>query len=365
MSFENVILTADNCRYCLMCRHISPVERVTQRETLSPHGWGLIIASVRRGLLKWNEDSVGVIYSAPDSGNSRAHCVTDQPLDEAIAAVRAEIVGRRLAPEAVYALDAAFKKYGTPYAEQVPSRPSEQGETALFVGDEAEYLWPEAQNAALELLSALGIRPVRIGIGRHNGFLSSSLGLTETARDLAKANLKELQAAGARRMLVLSPGDYFVFNQMYAERLGIEWPEEVELVEVTRLLAGAQEAGQLSFRRSADHTPYAYVDPTHAVRVPDRHDDPRRLLEAVLPGERRELFWRKERAHPVGSTGLQFTTPDIADKLTLSRLEDAQKAGAELLICEDPGTLKKLSEKADRFGLRVCGLYELLAEHLE
>ena len=364
MSIENVILTADNCRYCLMCRHISPVERVTQRETLSPHGWGLIIASVRRGLLKWNDDTVGVIYSAPDSGNSRAHCITDQPLDEAIAAVRAEIVTRRLAPESVYELDSALQQYGTPFARQAPAGVVEQGETALFVGDEAEYLWPDAQAAALELLAALGIRPVRIGAGRNNGFLASSLGLPETARELAQANLSELQASGAGRMLVLSPGDYFAFNQMYIERLGIEWPENVELVEVTALLARALEAGTLHFRRSADETPYAYVDPTHAVRVPDRHDDPRQLLEAVLPGERRELFWRRERAHPVGSTALQFTTPELAEKLTLARLEDAENSGARLLVTEDPGTLKQLSEKADRFGLRVHGLYELLAEHL-
>jgi Fe-S oxidoreductase len=365
MSIENVILTADNCRYCLMCRHVSPVERVTQRETLSPHGWGLIIASVRRGLLKWNDDTVGVIYSAPDSGNSRAHCVTDQPLEEAIAAVRAEIVTRRLAPDAVYEIDAALQQYGTPFVRQAPAGATDQGEIVLFVGDEAEYLWPGAQEAALQLLAALGIQPIRIGVGRSNGFLASSLGLPETARELAQANLRELEASGARLMLVLSPGDYFTFHQMYWERLGVQWPESVELLEVTSLLARALEAGQLHLRRSVDETPYAYIDPTHAVRVPGRHDDPRRLLEAVLPGERYELFWRRERAHPVGSTGLQFTTPDLAEKLTLARLQDAADSGARLLVSEDPGTLKQLSEKAERFGLRVRGLYELLVEHLD
>src|SRR3989304_3267814 len=88
MPIENVILTTDNCRYCLMCRHVASIEHVTHRETLSPHGIALVIASVRRGLLQWNADTVDVIYSAADNGNSRAHCVFDQPLPEAIAAVR-------------------------------------------------------------------------------------------------------------------------------------------------------------------------------------------------------------------------------------------------------------------------------------
>ena len=48
---EDVILTTENCRYCLMCRHVCPVGHVTRLETLTPHGWGLTIASIRRGIV--------------------------------------------------------------------------------------------------------------------------------------------------------------------------------------------------------------------------------------------------------------------------------------------------------------------------
>jgi Fe-S oxidoreductase len=66
----------------------------------------------------------------------------------------------------------------------------------------------------------------------------------------------------------------------------------------------------------------------------------------------------------VGSTALQFTKPDIAEKLTRARLEDARRSGAHLLITEDPGTLKQLTQYAEEFHLRITGLYELLAEHV-
>lgn len=364
MKLQNVIATTDNCRYCLMCRHIAPVEQVTHKETLSPHGWALLIASVRRGLMEWNEDTVDVLYSAPDGGNSRAHCVTDQPLPEAIAAVRADVVEHNLAPAVVYELNEALKEWGNPYEQQALQSTVGQGDVALFVGDEARYLWPDALEGALKLLKAVGVEPVLIGVGRNNGYLASSLGFPETAKAMAQATLDELKASGAGRMLVLSPGDYFTFNQLYDERLGIEWPADVELVEVTTFLAGRFEGGALKFKQFADESAYAYVDPTHAVRVPTRHDAPRKLLAAVMPTGGRELFWRRERAHPVGSTALQFTKPDIADKLTRARLEDAQQTGAQIIITEDPGTLRQLREKADLFGLRVQGLYELLVEHL-
>jgi Fe-S oxidoreductase len=214
------------------------------------------------------------------------------------------------------------------------------------------------------LLAALGVDPVLIGVGRNNGYMASSLGLPETAKSLAHATLDELKASGAKRLLTLSPGDYFTFNQLYEERLEIPCPEDVELIEVTAFLAQQLKAGKLKLETSKDETPYAYVDPTLAVRVPTRHEAPRKLVNWVQPTSRAELLWRKERAHPVGSTALQFTRPDIAEKLTHARLRDAQQAGVQTLITDDPGTLHKLSEKAEQHNLHVQGLYELLAEHL-
>jgi Fe-S oxidoreductase len=181
---------------------------------------------------------------------------------------------------------------------------------------------------------------------------------------LAETTLAELQATGASRLIVLSPGDYFTFNQLYEERLGIEFPADIELIELTTLLANRLEGGEIKFNKFSQNIPYAYVDPTHAVRVPERHDHPRKLLAAVMPGTAKELFWRRERGHPVGSTALQFTKPDIAEKLTLARLEDAQRSGAKLLISDDPGTIHQLEGAAERFGLEVKGLYDLLFEQL-
>jgi Fe-S oxidoreductase len=361
---ELVNTTADNCRYCLMCRHLAPVELVTHKETFSPHGWGILIASERRGLIEWNEDTVKALYAAPDNGNSQAHCVTDQPLPGVIAAVRASLVKKKLAPAVVYELDSALNEWQNPYEKKAPKPSKGKGEVALFMGDEAQYLWPDVQDSALKLLAALEVDPVLIGVGRNNGYLASSLGLHETAKSLARATLDELKATGSKRMLVLSPGDYYTFSKLYEERLGISWPENVELLEVTTFLAEQLEMGILKLKQSTDEKPYAYVDPTQAVRVPSRHDAPRKLLNAVLPTSGLELLWRRERAHPVGNTALQFTWPDIAEKLTDARLHDAHQSGAQNIITDDPGTLYKLSEKADQYELRVQGLYELLASHL-
>ena len=235
---NNYMETLENCRFCLMCRHVAPVGLVTDLETLTPHGIALIATSQQRGLIEWNEETVGIIYSEPDGGNCRAHCVFDQPHPAAVAAVRVNLVEQNLAPETVYETGKALDEWGTPFAQEGAETASGQGNVALFVGDEAKHLWPNALPAALKLLGSLGIEPVLIGNGRNNGLLATSLGFPETAANLVQATLAELKDSSAQKLLFLSPGDYFTFKQAIDERLGIEFPADVELVELVSLLAG-------------------------------------------------------------------------------------------------------------------------------
>lgn len=361
----NYIETLENCRFCLMCRHMAALAVVTDVETLTPHGIALIATSIERGLIEWNDETVGVIYSEPDGGNCRAHCVFDQPHPEAVAAVRAELVEQNLAPQVVYEVQAALEKWATPFAEKPVEAASGTGDVAIFVGDEAKYLWPGTIPAVQKLVAAAEGGPVIIGNGRSNGLLATSLGLRSTAVALAEANLAEIRISGAKTLLVLSPGDYFTFNQAYSERLDVEFPDDVEIVELTTWLAQQMDAGVLKFRADAAGAEVTYVDPTHAVRVPGREDIVRGLVTAVANSNPLELFWRRDRAQPVGSTHLQFSKPELAEKLTRARLQDAQNSGAKTIICEDPGTLHQLNKYASEYGLQVQGLYELLAEQVE
>ena len=111
----NVIDTTEGCRYCLMCRHVCPVTRVTFREATSPHGWALAIASARRGLLAWSAEAADLLYQCADCGLCRAFCVTDQPLPDAIVAARAEVAAAGSAPAAVAEVDAALRRWGNAY----------------------------------------------------------------------------------------------------------------------------------------------------------------------------------------------------------------------------------------------------------
>src|SRR5215471_12888139 len=130
---QDIILTTEGCRYCLMCRHVCPVTRVTYNEATSPHGWALTIASVRRGLLDWNAETADLLYQCADCGLCESFCATDQPLPYAIVAARAEIAAAGHAPAAVAMVDAALRGWGHPYeAVSETGSAAERAETALF-----------------------------------------------------------------------------------------------------------------------------------------------------------------------------------------------------------------------------------------
>jgi Fe-S oxidoreductase len=361
---ENYVEITENCRHNLMFRHVCPVGNITRLETLTPHGWAQLIALERRGLSTWNPDTVDALYSCADCGSCRAHSVYDQALPAAIAKAREDVVEQGKAPAVVQELEKKLREYENPYVEQRPEAASGKGDVALFVGDEAQHLKPAALQAALKLLKAVGVEPVLIGKGRSNGYIATSLGLHKVAKKLAEANQKELKATGAKRLFVLTPGDYFALGQMSDERLGVTLPEGVELIEVVPFLAERMDAGALKLKQASGASNYAYVDPTHSVRVKTRYPAPRKLLKAVLKEPAGELFWREDRAYPCGNLALQFTQPKIADGLTIARLTDAGRTGAETVVTEDPGSQAHLERHAKAFTMRVQGLYELLADHI-
>jgi Fe-S oxidoreductase len=357
------ILTTDRCRYCLMCRHICPVAHVTRNEATSPHGWALLIASVRRGLAAWNKETVSILYHCADCGSCRAHCVTDQPLPLAINASRAEVVEQQLAPAIVYDLRDKLRRWSNPYVEVAPEEVTSQGDAVLVVGAVGRHFQTKTVEAAIKLLAVAGVKVVPIAVGRETPYLAHTLGLIEEAYQLGQATLAEIVAVGAKRVFVLSPVDIYTFTTLLSDSLGLTWPKEIELWEVTTFLAEQVQTKQLTFK-PADLPDYTFYDPDHTVRVPGRWEAPRQLLAAITPTPPIELFWRKERAAPCGTGGLYFTQPRLSALLAQTRLAEAQECGVKTFITDDPHTLFHLQRQAINGNVAVKSLFELLAEQL-
>jgi Fe-S oxidoreductase len=341
-----------------MCRHVCPVGHVSSRETLTPHAWALTIESVRRQQLAWNDETAAVMYACADCGLCQTHCVTDQPLPDAIVNARAEIVRLGRAPAAV--LD--FEKH-----LEAPARAGldfPKTGRVVFAGHEVRSRGSLELSAALQLLDAAGVSAEPAGEGASTGLVASVLGLVEPATRSARDLVAAVSASGVREVLVLGPVDKWTFEHVYPKRLGVEWPANVAVTEITATLAAAYASGALRLSRRLGPPP-AYHDPCHSARTGRDARAPRRLLAAIYGDQAGpELFWRERRAHPCGAVGgLDVTHPDLARQLARARLTDAASSGASALVTDDPSCLAHLSANADA-RVSVVGLYGQLVQCL-
>ena len=363
---ENYDEIIEQSRHSMMVRHVCPVGNLLRRETTTPHGWAQLIDLERKGLASWTDEAVDVLYKCADCGSCRANSVYDIALPAAIAAERASVVEKELAPPVVYELAERFGEWENPYEQEAPEAPEGQGDDALFVGDEALYLRPQVVEAALKLLKAVGVEPVLVGRGRSSGYLPCSLGLPDVAGRLARTNLDELKDVGAGRLFVLSPGDFFVFGQMNEERLGWAFPRTSSWSRSCRFWRAGWRKAPSSYARRTRARPRS---PTSTPPTPSACRSGTRPRAASSKPCCRRRPVRSSGATdapiPCGNLALQFTQPRLADALTQARLDDAVKAGASGVITEDAGSLAHLERHALASGVRVEGLYELLADHLD
>lgn len=344
-----------------MCGQACPVRRVTKNEATSPHGWALLVSSVKRGTLQWNAETVDVLYHCSDCGNCQGNCATDRPLPYAIQAARDEVVRLGHAPASVSSVDDKLRAWGNPYGPRAQGESAQTAgsSTVLFVGDAAHFLKPQLVPAAEKLLNAIGIHAAPVAEGHSAGYLPYTLGLWDTARTLAGETARALGASGATRVVTLSTQDAHAFKHVYAE-LGVALPD-VNVITLAGVLANAGEKLKLTPRAPRAYT---YHDPSQAIRLKDHALNTRVLATLVMGGEPREMLYRENLATPIGTGGgLMYTGPALAENLARTRIHEARATGAEIILTDDPLDTAILEKYAD--GISVLNLYEVLATQLQ
>ncbi len=199
-------------------------------------------------------------------------------------------------------------------------------------------------------------------MGRSSGYLPYALGLWDTALEFARRTVDEIQAGVMTQVVTLSVQDAFALRDAYDE-LGVSLRRLVKITDLMEFLAGRVRQGRLSFRPAA-LTNYAYHDPCHVTRFPQRSAAAREVIRAALGAAPRELFWREIRTTPCGASGgLEFTQPALSRQMARACIDDARQSGAETLLVDDALCAAQLAQHAD--GMPVKNLIEILAELVE
>ena len=234
-------------------------------------------------------------------------------------------------------------------------------EVLYFVGCTAAYD-PNIRNMALDTARVLSEARLDFGtLGNEEGCCGSTLlrtGLTEEARKMAEGNIARFEEASPSMIVTACAGCYKTIRQDYP-KLG-KVPAKV--VHITQLVDGLIRDGKLAPRKVVEGT-VAFHDPCHLGRHNELYEEPRRILESIPGLKVVEMDRNRAEARCCGAGGgVKTAFPDLASKISAIRVEDAERAGADILTTSCPFCYQSLKAAIEAKGsrLRMMDLMELV-----
>ncbi len=237
----------------------------------------------------------------------------------------------------------------------------EKPEVLFFVGCTAAYD-PNIKQMAIDTARVLSSAKVDFGtLGNDEGCCGSTLlrtGLTESARKTALRNIERFEKAAPSTIVTSCAGCFKTIKQDYP-KIGKVGARVVHITQFVDELIG-QNKLVLDKKISGKVT---YHDPCHLGRHNKLYDEPRRILKSIPGVELVEMERNREQSRCCGAGGgVKTAFPDLAQKISGLRIDDAERTDAEMLVTSCPFCYQSLKATIDGKGskLRMMDLMELV-----
>jgi heterodisulfide reductase subunit D len=361
--------TIKACSSCLMCRHACTVGNVTMRDTNLPRGKALLLLSLQKGLLDWDERAVEVVYQCTNCHLCREWCPPGWDIAPLMVAARAEVVAAGLTPPAALQIKQHFEGHGNPYGEAHPQlgdwikdfSNSEPPEVLYYAGSTVSFRLPEIARAAVSIFKHLGVPFTMLEDELDCAEMLYVLGFQREARTLAARNLDAIRSSGASIIISSDPTCIDTFRHGYHE-WGIEVPPNLHFLHMSEYLANALASGTLKLSGALDGV-VTYHDPCSLGREMKVFDAPRQVLSAVHGLQLNEMRLNREHSPCCGNGGgVPATFPEIASGAGANAGEVILETGADILVTSCPSCQQSLKKHVP--GMEVRDLTVIIAQAL-
>ncbi len=235
-------------------------------------------------------------------------------------------------------------------------------EVLYFVGCTAAYD-PNIRDMAVNTAKVLAKAGVDFGtLGNEEACCGSTLlrtGLVESAGKTARKNIDMFEKASPSLIVTSCAGCYKTIRQDYP-KMGKVRPRVVHITEYVLELI---DSGKLRFDGRFEGK-VTFHDPCHLGRHNELYEQPRRILEFIPGLELVEMERNREEARCCGAGGgVKTAFPDLAQKISSMRVEDAERTGADILTTSCPFCYQSLKATIEVKGskLRMMDIMELVA----
>lgn len=238
----------------------------------------------------------------------------------------------------------------------------EKCEVLYFVGCTAAYD-PNIRDMAVNTAKVLASAGFDFGtLGNEEACCGSTLlrtGLLDSARKTAERNISMFEKAAPSLIVTSCAGCYKTIKQDYP-KVGKVSPKVVHITEYVLELI---ESERLRLKRRVDGK-VTFHDPCHLGRHNKLYEQPRKILESIPGLKLVEMERNRDEARCCGAGGgVKTAFPDLAQKISSMRVEDAERTGADILATSCPFCYQSLKASIESKGskLRMMDIMELVA----
>jgi Fe-S oxidoreductase len=348
-------------------------------ETYAPGGRMWLLRAWLDAEIETSQRLADILFSCAACGNCVEHCVFPEfkaDLLSAFTAGREELVDQGAVPGTVAEYLKRIQLYGNPYglpeadrgrwADGLGIQPYSGQEYLFYVGCPGSYD-ERGRKMARAVARLLKKWDVDFGIlgerERCDGNEVRALGESGLFERLAKENVEQWGAAGAEKILTLSPHAFHAIRNEYPKFDGA-----FEVYHYSQVLAGLLPGRRLG-QAGAEPLRVTFHDPCYLGRHNKDYLTPRAVLGAVPGLELAEMDRAMGDALCCGGGGGNFFTDVLgggADSSCRVRVREAALTGAQVLAVACPKCAKMLEDavKVENLedGLRVMDIAEIVEE---
>ena len=276
-------------------------------------------------------------------------------LPELFEELRVELVKRGWILDSHRKIAEKIKETRNAYGEEYKykARSSDVNADVLyFIGCTARYRVPEIADSMLEIFDKLGIKYQIMDEEWCCGSVLLRTGEVEEAKELMEHNTEEIKNSGAKTVVFTCPGCLKTFVKDYSD-MGLELVHSTQFLRVRGLSMKVKQQGM----------EVAYHDPCHLGRDLGIYEEPRAVLKEIA--DVKEMKRKREQAWCCGAGGgVKSAYDDFALWSAGERIKEAKEVGAEAIVSACPFCKRNLSEAAEKEGVEVYDIVELVSRSL-
>jgi Fe-S oxidoreductase len=365
------------CRFCPMCKPAAEVANATLIESHTTRARAMFLWRVVQGMTDFSARDAELLFQSTLDSISQTWCVHHYPVSEYVVSARHEILKRGYTPETVQKALSRPETSSIDIHDEVIFLADELHETSTIqyesgkdndTGEKppaADTPGTENQKMVDRALALLKKGNIHAGpVMARTGFLEFSLGDVDQAAQTARRFVDGVQKGGVKKIIADGPETLWMLSYMLPV-LDAPLPDRVVVVSLTEELMEMLRKKVIQAVHGIAGTRVLFHDSRSACPLADEmahdqailpdfdgpeellgtgrvYDIPRSALDS-MGVERVFSVWSRSLSKSCGiEGGLWMTYPDLADRLSKKRLEEAQEIGAEMIVTDSPLCARQL-----------------------